>query len=1140
MMINENRISGATKRTGKVLLFVSLLAILITCEKPERILKFDTLEAETTDISCNAATLKGEITDLGSKPIEQHGILLSESSVPGLGQQNTIEKPLGTISKKGVFQAEFTGLKSNMTYYFRAFVVVDGTSELASIKQFQTSDSQKPTVTAGTVTGITMTSASLDGEVTSDGGEPTTVRGLCWSLSANPTITGCLDTTKNGTGSGTFTGNMTGLTAGTQYYARTYATNSKGASYNDADITFKTHSLPVVTTSAITNISTTSASSGGEVTDDGGVTVTARGVCWSTTTGPTVALTTRTENGTGEGEFTSSITGLTPETTYYVRAYATNQYGTSYGAELSFTASASVLPPSATTSSATPVGTTTATLNGLVNANGLSTTVTFEYGTTTSYGQTATAAESPVTGSSATSVSAAVTGLLPSTTYHFRVKAVSSGGTAYGNDMTFTTNAAPIAPAATTGSATSVSSSGAILNGTVNANNSSTTVTFEYGTTTSYGTEVSADQNPVTGSTETSVSKSISGLSASTTYHYRVKAVSAGGTAYGDDMTFTTLTPPTATTESATEVKSTSATLNGTVNANNSSTTVTFEYGETTSYGTEVTADQSPVSGNTNTSVNKSISGLSESTTYHFRVKAASPGGTIYGDDMTFTTIDLPIVTTGIVHDIKDVSAIAEGEVIGDGGADITERGICYSTSTNPTVSDNKVNNAGDIGFFSVTLTGLNPSTKYYYRAYAINIGGTSYGNEYNFITMSSTNLLAYYPFNNNVEDESGNGNHGINNGAIPTYDRFGNANSAMLFNNSYIDCNNSLLPETGDFTINMWVYPDSLACALWGQYAFNTYGRIFAGIDQPSGKVFFFHSSDGSVDIATFNPIETKKWYMLSFIREGNELKIYLNGSIQETGSLTPMNILQRKFLIGIQNESYDLDEGFNGIIDDVRIYDGALTQNDLNNLYQENGWTGELTVCDYDGNPYYVVHIGTQLWMHENLKVIHYNNGGIIPNIAGDTEWEASTSGAYCWYNNNKTTYGDTYGALYKWYTVSTGNLCPTGWHVPTDAEWTILTDYLGGESVAGGKLKETGTTHWTSPNEGATNESGFNALPGGVRLYSGMFNGLSGSSYWWSSTEANASSGYDRVVLYYTININRSSINKKSGCYVRCIKD
>ncbi|MEE8419343.1 MAG: hypothetical protein V3S02_04445, partial [Dehalococcoidales bacterium] len=192
---------------------------------------------------------------------------------------------------------------------------------------------------------------------------------------------------------------------------------------------------------------------------------------------------------------------------------------------------------------------------------------------------------------------------------------------------------------ASTGAATAVGTSSATLNGIVNANGSNTTVTFEYGTDTGYGTNVTADQSPVTGNTSTAVNTTISSLAPGTTFHYRVVAQNVNGTSHGADTTFTTATlPPNATTNPASGVNGTGATLNGIVNANGSNTTVTFEYGTDTSYGTNVTADQSPVTGNTSTAVNTTISSLAPSTTYHFRVVAQNVNGTSYGVDLTFTT----------------------------------------------------------------------------------------------------------------------------------------------------------------------------------------------------------------------------------------------------------------------------------------------------------------------------------------------------------------------------------------------------------------------------------------------------------------------------------------------------------------------
>ena len=175
------------------------------------------------------------------------------------------------------------------------------------------------------------------------------------------------------------------------------------------------------------------------------------------------------------------------------------------------------------------------------------------------------------------------------------------------------------------------------------------------------------------------------------------------------------------------------------------------------------------------------------------------------------------------------------------------------------------------------------------------------------------------------------------------------------------------------------------------------------------------------------------------------------------------------------------------------------SCKKDDNSSKKEENNST---TVTDIDGNVYHTVKIGAQTWMVENLRTTRYNDGTAIPLVTGNTAWGSLTTPGYCWYNNDQATYGSTYGALYNWYAVNRGKLCPTGWHVATDAEWTQLTDYLGGVWVAGGKMKEAGLSHWESPNEGATNSSGFTALPGGHRISAGSFYLLALHALFWSS--------------------------------------
>ena len=206
-----------------------------------------------------------------------------------------------------------------------------------------------------------------------------------------------------------------------------------------------------------------------------------------------------------------------------------------------------------------------------------------------------------------------------------------------------------------------------------------------------------------------------------------------------------------------------------------------------------------------------------------------------------------------------------------------------------------------------------------------------------------------------------------------------------------------------------------------------------------------------------------------------------------------------------------------------------------------------GQDTVTDIDGNVYQTVQIGEQLWMKENLMVTHYNNGDEIPTGYSNDEWANLSTGAYAVYDDNESN-ADTYGYLYNWYAVDDDRgVCPASWHVPTDGEYTALSDYLGGTSVAGGKLKECTegscpeSEYWYSPNTGATNESGFTALPGGYRssLNDNYTNVGFGGSFW-SSTESGSGIAWCRLLNYYYSEIYRPYSNKRIGFSVRCVMD
>lgn len=200
----------------------------------------------------------------------------------------------------------------------------------------------------------------------------------------------------------------------------------------------------------------------------------------------------------------------------------------------------------------------------------------------------------------------------------------------------------------------------------------------------------------------------------------------------------------------------------------------------------------------------------------------------------------------------------------------------------------------------------------------------------------------------------------------------------------------------------------------------------------------------------------------------------------------------------------------------------------------------SGNDVVTDIDGNVYRTVTIGNQVWMAENLLVTHYRNGDPIDYIASNVQWSNTSAGAYCNYNND-TTHAKTYGRLYNWYAVNDPrNIAPEGWRIPTQEDWQMLVNYLGGDTIAGGKLKAI-NTGWLHPNNGATNESGFTALPGGYRYTpNGTFYTLGSNGYWWSAFTTIQLYSWTPRVFEDFANVNRESYYKTYGFSVRCIKE
>jgi sugar lactone lactonase YvrE/phosphodiesterase/alkaline phosphatase D-like protein len=330
-----------------------------------------------------------------------------------------------------------------------------------------------------------------------------------------------------------------------------------------------------------------------------------------------------------------------------------------------------VVPPLATTGTATAITASSATLNGTVNDYGANSTVTFDYGLSGTYGNSIAAGTVPA-GSGSVPVNAVISGLACNTTYHYRVNAANLAGTTSGVDATFLTSACPAAPpTATTDPATAVTAIGATLNGTLSSNGADTTVTFDYGLTTGYGNSATAAQSPqAANASSAAVSAAISGLTCGTTYHYRVNGQNSAGTTSGLDATFLTgacaASSPTVTTDTATAMSFNSATLNGTASSNGTATTVTFEYGLTSGYGNTANATQGLLSANaTGTAVSAAINGLTCGTTYHYRANGQNSSGTTNGLDVTFATSACPAPGSSI---ITTVAGNGTAAFFGDGG----------------------------------------------------------------------------------------------------------------------------------------------------------------------------------------------------------------------------------------------------------------------------------------------------------------------------------------------------------------------------------------------------------------------------------------------------------------------------------------
>ena len=687
-------------------------------------------------IDASSATLNGTVNPSGATVTDCHfdfgttnayGSAVSCSPAPGSG---TTDVPVS---------GALTALLPGTTYHFRLVATNSVNTSDSNDQTFSTAALQ-PTVTASLPTSVTSTGATLNGAVNPNGADTT------YFFEFGATTAYGQRTAQQDTGAGTSAtaaaAVLSALQPGATIHWRLVASNSAGKSFSsDQTLTLPSAAPAVITTTGVALTDMTAMLSG-SVNPNGADTTYRFDYGLTTAYGQSTAS-TDVGSGTNVLGESADIAGLAPGTTYHFRIEATNSNGTSLGLDQTFTTLPA--PPTVATLPANAITSTAATVNGTVNPNGADTSYHFEFGLTTSYGQSTTA-EDAGSGNSSVNVSANLSDLQPGATYHFRLVATNPGGTGFGADMTFTV--LECGSGCDHDSGVALTDTTATLNGSVNPNGADTTYRFDYGLTTAYG-QSTASTDIGSGTNLLSESADIAGLAPGTTYHFRIEATNSNGTSLGLDQTFTTLpAPPTVATLPANAITSTAATVNGTVNPNGADTSYHFEFGLTTSYGQRTSADDAG-SGNSAVNVSANLSGLQPGATYHFRLVATNPGGTGFGADMTFTASSAaPAVITTAGVALTDTTAMLSGSV-NPNGADTTYRfdyGLttAYGQSTASTDVGSGTNVLGE----SADIAGLAPGTTYHFRIEATNSNGTSLGLDQTFTTLPAPPTVATLPAN--------------------------------------------------------------------------------------------------------------------------------------------------------------------------------------------------------------------------------------------------------------------------------------------------------------------------------------------------------------------------------------------------------
>jgi uncharacterized protein (TIGR02145 family) len=601
---------------------------------------------------------------------------------------------------------------------------------------------------------------------------------------------------------------------------------------------------------------------------------------------------------------------------------------------------------------------------------------------------------------------------------------------------------------------------------------------------------------------------------------------------YGSNLISITTGKPTVTTNEITNITDTEALSGGNLTADGG-TTVTAR-GVCYATTENPTTANSMVTSGTGTGIfAANLSGLTPATIYYVRAYATNSAGTSYGEQRTFTTMaQVPTVTTTDISEITSTSATSGGNVTSDGGATITARGVCYAISANPITANSTVASGTGTGSFTVNLTNLAPGTVYYVRAYATNSAGTSYGAQRTF----TTTVVAPTVTTATISDITANsattgGNVTASGGATVT------ARGVC-----YATTQN---PTTANSTVASGTGTGSFTTNLTNLQSGTTYYVLAYATNNASTSYGEQHTFTTMVGAPTVTTTAISNITATAATTGGN---VTADGGATVTARgvcyATSENPTIANSTVPSGSGTGSFTSNLTNLAPETVYYVRAYATNSAGTSYSEqrNFTTSNMpdgpgnSITDVDGNTYNTVWINNKQWIKENLKTTKYRDGSNIPNVTDGGTGSVLSTPAYCWYNNDIAN-KPTYGALYNWYVINTGILCPAGWHVPTDAEWTALTDYAGGESVAGSKLKA--TSGWDNNGNG-TNNYDFSALPGGVRNLTGVFINVGYDGYWWSSTQYDAASLWCRYIYCDTGSVYRYSYSKRYCFSVRCVRD